>query len=215
MTENVLLEIQKTFDFFKATASSDRIDRIVLSGGASRGRRLRRGARGALRRAGRACSIRSGSRVRRAAARHRRSRNWPRRPRWPWDWRSERQATGDQHQPPRREREGRRRRSSPSTSVRQITVVLRRDPAARRLAPSAGATGWSPATARGSTKPSRRAEGDDAAALGDRSGAAVRAAQGAAAAARRRSSKQLRTEQIGPVHMLDQISLCAAADRSG
>ena len=34
MTENVLLEIQKTFDFFKATASSDRIDRIVLSGGA-------------------------------------------------------------------------------------------------------------------------------------------------------------------------------------
>jgi type IV pilus assembly protein PilM len=36
MTDNVLLEIQKTFDFFKATASSDRIDRIVLSGGASR-----------------------------------------------------------------------------------------------------------------------------------------------------------------------------------
>src|SRR3954466_6785481 len=36
MTENVLLEIQKTFDFYKATASSDRIDRIVLSGGASR-----------------------------------------------------------------------------------------------------------------------------------------------------------------------------------
>ena len=36
MTENVLLEVQKTFDFFKATASSDRIDRIVLSGGASR-----------------------------------------------------------------------------------------------------------------------------------------------------------------------------------
>jgi len=36
MTENVLLEIQKTFDFFKATASNDRIDRIMLSGGASR-----------------------------------------------------------------------------------------------------------------------------------------------------------------------------------
>ncbi|PYR34217.1 MAG: pilus assembly protein PilM [Acidobacteria bacterium] len=35
MTENVLLEIQKTFDFFKATASSDHIDRILLSGGAS------------------------------------------------------------------------------------------------------------------------------------------------------------------------------------
>ena len=36
MTENVLLEIQKTFDFFKATASSDHIHRIILSGGASR-----------------------------------------------------------------------------------------------------------------------------------------------------------------------------------
>jgi type IV pilus assembly protein PilM len=35
MTENVLLEIQKTFDFFKATAASDRIDRIYLSGGGS------------------------------------------------------------------------------------------------------------------------------------------------------------------------------------
>src|SRR3954466_15100711 len=35
MTENVLLEIQKTFDFYKATASTDRIDRILLSGGAS------------------------------------------------------------------------------------------------------------------------------------------------------------------------------------
>ena len=35
MSENVLLEIQKTFDFFKATASSDRIDRILISGGAS------------------------------------------------------------------------------------------------------------------------------------------------------------------------------------
>jgi type IV pilus assembly protein PilM len=36
VTENVMLEIQKTFDFFKQTASSDRIDRIILSGGASR-----------------------------------------------------------------------------------------------------------------------------------------------------------------------------------
>jgi type IV pilus assembly protein PilM len=33
--ENVLLEIEKTFDFFKATSASDRIDRIVVSGGAS------------------------------------------------------------------------------------------------------------------------------------------------------------------------------------
>ncbi len=36
MTDNVLLETQKTFDFFKATASSDRIDRMILSGGAAR-----------------------------------------------------------------------------------------------------------------------------------------------------------------------------------
>jgi len=36
VTENVMLEIQKTFDFFKATATSDKIDRIMLSGGASR-----------------------------------------------------------------------------------------------------------------------------------------------------------------------------------
>ena len=36
VTENVMLEIQKTFDFFKTTAASDRIDRIMLSGGASR-----------------------------------------------------------------------------------------------------------------------------------------------------------------------------------
>ena len=36
ITDNVLLEVQKTFDFFKATASSDHIDRIMLSGGASR-----------------------------------------------------------------------------------------------------------------------------------------------------------------------------------
>lgn len=36
MTENVLVEISKTFDFFTATAQSDRIDRIVLSGGASK-----------------------------------------------------------------------------------------------------------------------------------------------------------------------------------
>jgi type IV pilus assembly protein PilM len=36
VNENVLLEIQKTFDFFKATAASDRIDRILVGGGTSR-----------------------------------------------------------------------------------------------------------------------------------------------------------------------------------
>ena len=41
VTDNVLLEIQKTFDFFKATAASDQIDQIMLSGGASRVDRFR------------------------------------------------------------------------------------------------------------------------------------------------------------------------------
>jgi type IV pilus assembly protein PilM len=36
VTENVLREILKTLDFFKATASSDRIDRVMLSGGSAR-----------------------------------------------------------------------------------------------------------------------------------------------------------------------------------
>ena len=35
VTDNVMLEVQKTFDFFKATAASDHIDRIVLSGGSA------------------------------------------------------------------------------------------------------------------------------------------------------------------------------------
>ena len=41
VNENVLLEVQKTFDFFKATAESDHIDRVVVSGGASRVDRFR------------------------------------------------------------------------------------------------------------------------------------------------------------------------------
>lgn len=36
VTETVLLEIETTFDFFKSTAVSDRIDRLMLSGGTSR-----------------------------------------------------------------------------------------------------------------------------------------------------------------------------------
>jgi type IV pilus assembly protein PilM len=36
VSENVMLEIQKTFDFYNASAASDRVDRIVVSGGASR-----------------------------------------------------------------------------------------------------------------------------------------------------------------------------------
>ena len=36
VNENVLLEIQKTFDFYRATAASDRLDRIMLCGGGAR-----------------------------------------------------------------------------------------------------------------------------------------------------------------------------------
>jgi type IV pilus assembly protein PilM len=36
VTENVLLEVQKSLEFFKATASVERIDLVVLSGGVSR-----------------------------------------------------------------------------------------------------------------------------------------------------------------------------------
>jgi type IV pilus assembly protein PilM len=36
VTENVLLEIQKTFDFFRGTTGTDHIDKIVVSGGSSR-----------------------------------------------------------------------------------------------------------------------------------------------------------------------------------
>ena len=35
VTENLMLEIEKTFDFFRATATSDRIDQLVVSGGAA------------------------------------------------------------------------------------------------------------------------------------------------------------------------------------
>jgi type IV pilus assembly protein PilM len=36
VTDNVLLEVQKTFDFFRGTTGTDRIDRLMLSGGTSR-----------------------------------------------------------------------------------------------------------------------------------------------------------------------------------
>lgn len=36
MTDSLLLEVEKTFDFYRGTASADRIDRIVLSGGGAR-----------------------------------------------------------------------------------------------------------------------------------------------------------------------------------
>jgi len=35
VTDNLMLEIEKTFDFFRATAASDRIDQLIVSGGAA------------------------------------------------------------------------------------------------------------------------------------------------------------------------------------
>ena len=53
VSESVLLEVQKTFDFFKATTSEDRIDRVVLSGGSARIPGLADSMGGALRLPGR------------------------------------------------------------------------------------------------------------------------------------------------------------------
>ena len=36
VAENVLLEVTKTFDFFRSTTGSDRVDRVLVAGGASR-----------------------------------------------------------------------------------------------------------------------------------------------------------------------------------
>jgi type IV pilus assembly protein PilM len=41
VSENIALEIQKTFDFFKATANEDHIDKIYLAGGTSKVQGLR------------------------------------------------------------------------------------------------------------------------------------------------------------------------------
>jgi type IV pilus assembly protein PilM len=41
VSENIALEVQKTFDFFKATSQEDRIDRVFLSGGSSKVQGLR------------------------------------------------------------------------------------------------------------------------------------------------------------------------------
>ena len=53
MTENVLLEVQKTFDFFKATASTDRIEPHHAERRRRARRGFRRGAAGALQHTGR------------------------------------------------------------------------------------------------------------------------------------------------------------------
>ena len=84
MTENVLLEIQKTFDFFKATAASDRIDRILLSGGACAVDGFAQALEERFERAGRDVRSVQEDRVRRRRSSAWRSwSTWCRRRRWP------------------------------------------------------------------------------------------------------------------------------------
>ena len=100
VTENVMLEIQKTFDFFKATAASDRINRIVISGGASRAEAFARDARRPFRGAGRTVrSVQEDLRSTRPGSRPT-SRRWPRRPPLLSASRFDGQVTDDSHQPP-------------------------------------------------------------------------------------------------------------------
>ena len=141
MTENVLLEIQKTFDFFKATAASDRIDRIVLSGGASRVD----GFAAAL-------AERFGAPVEPfdpftpvafepQARRRRARRGCCRRRRSPWVSRSGRRATDDSHQPPRRRARAAKKKAAVSSAAQKLTVGCSADPDRRRWSSSAGGTG--------------------------------------------------------------------------
>ena len=226
MTENVLLEIQKTFDFFKATAASDRIDRIVLSGGASRVDGFAACARGALRRRRSSCSIRSrrSPSIRRSSAIA--------------DPKAL-SADGGGRGRPRAQKGGR-----PMIRINLLAVERdrpkkkrvrgprhRRPEADRRLQPDPDRwrvlfIGWrywalSSESDAARRRDRRRAAGDDAAALDDPAGAAVRAAEGPAAAARRpdraaaqgpdRSGAHARSDQ--PRAAADAVADRAEADR--
>ena len=121
MTENVLLEIQKTFDFFKATAASDRIDRIVLSGGASRVDGFARGASGAVRIGRRV--VRSVPKIAFEPCEVRRDRSRER----PADGGGRRRAraqkeraTDDSHQPARRRTRARSKKKAAVTFARPV-----------------------------------------------------------------------------------------------
>ena len=135
-----MLEIQKTFDFFKATASSDRIDRIMLSGGASRAEGFTEMLSRAVRGAGRAVRSVQEGRVRREEVQ---GRVAPPTSRRPWRSRSGSRcagwATDDSHQPA-----GRRARSAtkrpraassrpPTASPSRATLILLSTVARRRL----------------------------------------------------------------------------------
>ncbi len=206
MTENVLLEVQKTFDFFKATASSDRIDRIMLSGGASQGRRLRGRARGAVRRPRRGVRPVQDHRVRSAEAGGRGSRGaGGRRRRSRSASRSGRRATDDSHQPARRRARAGQEASCPFQAGQKLIAACSADPdpgrSLHRLALLALA------------RESKELDAEISAAQQEtrRLHSIIQQVQQfeqrkAQLQQRVVLIEQLRKGQTGPVHMLDQIS---------
>ena len=125
MTDNVLLEVEKTFDFFKATASSDRIDRIMLSGGASRVEGFAESLRERF-----GTEVEQFDPFRQVAcdaeeARRRQRRRLRRRsPRWRWASRCARWVTDDSHQPPRHRAPRRQGRVAPGFQAGQKMMVI-------------------------------------------------------------------------------------------
>ena len=187
VTENVLLEIQKTFDFFKATAASDRIDRIVLSGGASRVEGFAEMLAERFDAPVEAVRSVQDDRLRREEVPGRRGR---RRGADGGGRRRPRAATGGRPMirinllAVERER-GRRRRRASCRPAQRVTIGASLDPARRPCSASAGGSGRS--AQQSQTLDDDIAEGRDrdaAAALGARAGPEVRDAQGAAPAAR-------------------------------
>ena len=180
-----MLEIQKTFDFFKATASSDRIDRIMLSGGASRAEGLHRDAERPVRGAGRgARSVQARRRSTRRSSRWNRRPTSRRRRRSRSASRSAGWATDDPHQSPRGRSGAHQARGALIPAAHRVTIA-----ASLILIGTALFVGWWFWSLRPGVGPARRGHRqgrarDAAAAIGPRAGAEVRGAQGAASAAR-------------------------------
>ena len=211
VTENVMLEIQKTFDFFKATAASDKIDRIMLERRRVARRGVHRDAGGSLRGAGRAVRSVQEGRVRREEVqdrrrrRHRADRGRRGRPGPPPGGRPmirinllavERGAAQEDARRRARRHRGaarhHRRGADPPLDRRRHRVVV-------LVAAHAVEVRLDEDIARAEIRGA-------AAALGAGPGAEVRDPQGACCSSASRSIEQLRRGQSAPVHILDEIS---------
>ena len=208
MTENVLLEIQKTFDFFKATAASDRIDRILLSGGASRvdgfaqALEERFGAPVEMFDPFRKIAFDAAKLGVDDAGAAGADRGRGRRPRAQKGGRPMIRINLLAVERKRGQEEGRRSRSvGPEAHGR-----LQPDPARRRLRASAGGTGRSARSRHSSTPTSRPRSRKPRGCT--RSSQQVQQFEQRKAQLQQRVAliEQLRKDQTGPVHMLDQIS---------